>query len=68
MTDTLAWVSTAAHKPHDRQRVYARVTGGSPKIVTFYAGPTPRWEGANMIYDSQYFTDWAALERLKKSA
>jgi len=68
MTDDLAWVSTSAHKPHDRQRVYAREKGGQPKKVTFYARPTPRWEGSNIIYDSQYFTEWAALEAMKKSA
>ena len=68
MTGHLTWVSTSANQPHDRQRVYARVTGGLPKKVTFYARPTPRWEGSSIIYEFQYFTEWAALEALKKSA
>lgn len=67
-TANLAWVSTSAHTPHDRQRVYARVAGGLPKKVTYYARPTPRWEGSSIVYDSQYFTEWAALEVLRKSA
>ena len=67
-TDSLAWVSTSTHQPRDRQLVYARVKGGQPKKVTFYARPTPRWEGSNLIYDSQYFTEWAALEAMRKSA
>ena len=68
MSDDIAWVSTSAHQPHDRQRVYARVTGGQPKKVTFYARPTPRWEGSSIVYEFQYFTEWAALEVLKKTA
>ena len=68
ITDHLAWVSTSAHKPHDRQRVYARVKGGQPKKVTFFAGPTPRWEGSSIVYEFQYFPEWAALEAMKKSA
>ncbi len=68
MTDNFAWVSASAHRPRDRQRVYARVTGGLPKKVTFYARPTPRWEGSSIIYDFHYFEEWAALEAMKKSA
>lgn len=68
MTANLAWVSTSVHKPHDRQEVYARVAGGLPKKVTYYARPTPRWEGSSIVYDSQYFTEWAALEVLRNSA
>jgi len=68
MADDIAWVSTSASQPHDRQRVYARTTGGLPKKVTFYARPTPRWEGSSIVYNFQYFTEWAALEVLKKSA
>jgi len=67
-TDDFAWVSIPRHQPHDRQRVYARAKGGQPKQVTFYARPTPRWEGSSIVYDFQYFTEWAALEVLKKSA
>jgi hypothetical protein len=68
MADDIAWVSTSANQPHDRQRVYARTTGGLPKKVTFYARPTPRWEGSSIVYDFQYFTEWAPLEVLKESA
>ena len=67
MTDQLAWVSTPA-QPHDRQRVYARAKGGLPKKVTFYARPTPRWEGSNIVYYFLYFAEWAPLEVLQKSA
>jgi hypothetical protein len=68
MTDDFAWVSIAAQRPKDRQRVYARVKDGLPKKVTFYARPTPRWEGSDIVYDFQYFEDWAAVEALKRSA
>jgi len=68
MTDDLAWVSITADQPRNRQRVYARVKDGLPKKVTFYAAPTPRWEGSNLVYDFQYFAEWAALEAMKKSA
>ena len=59
-TDDFAWVSIPRHQPHDRQQVYARTKGGLPKKVTFYARPTPRWEGSSIAYDFQYFTEWAA--------
>jgi hypothetical protein len=68
MTDQLAWVPITAHQPRHRQLVYARVKGGLPKKVTFYARPTPRWEGSSMIFDLQYFAEWAALEAVRKSA
>jgi len=67
-TEHLVWVSIPAHKPRDCQRVYARLKGGLPKKVTFYARPTPRWEGSRIVYDFQYFSEWAALEAMKKSA
>ena len=68
MTDDLTWSSIPDHYPDDRQPVYARVKDGLPKKVTFYARPTPRWEGSSLVYDFQYFSEWAALEVLKKSA
>jgi len=68
MTEHLAWVSISAHQPRDRQLVYARLKGGLPKKVTFYARPTPRWEGSSIVYDFQYFSEWAAMEAMKKSA
>ena len=68
VTDSLTWVSIPAHQPRDRQRVYARARDGLPKKVTFYARPTPRWEGSSIVYDFQYFAEWAALEVLQKSA
>jgi hypothetical protein len=66
MADNLAWVPTSVNQPHDNQRVYARVKHGKPKKVTFYAEPTPRWEGANIVYDFQYFAEWAALDPERK--
>ena len=68
VTDNLTWVSIPAHHPRDRQRVYARLPDGLPKKVTFYARPTPRWEGSSIVYDYKYFTEWAALEVLQRSA
>ena len=67
VTDSLTWVSIPAHRPRDRQLVYARVPNGLPKKVTFYARPTPRWEGSSIVYDFQYFAEWAALEAARKS-
>jgi hypothetical protein len=63
MTDDLAWIAISAHQPHDREIVYARVKSGMPKKVTFYAEPPPRWEGSSIVYDLQYFAEWAALDR-----
>jgi hypothetical protein len=68
MTDQLAWVSIPEHQPRDRQLVYARAKNGLPKLVTFYARPTRRWEGSSIVYDFEYFAEWAALEAMKKSA
>ena len=68
MTDDLAWVSISILQPRDRQLVYARPKYGMPKKVTYYARPTPRWEGSSIVYDFRYFAEWAALEVLKKSA
>ena len=72
MTDDLAWVSLSVRQPHDREVVYARVKPGMPKKVTFYARPSRRWEGSSIVYDFQYFAEWATLDRnhrvLRKSA
>ena len=72
MADDLAWVSLSAHRPRNCQRVYARLKDGMPKKVTFYASPAPRWEGSSILYDFQYFTEWAPMDAadraLKKSA
>jgi hypothetical protein len=68
VTDNLTWVSIPAHHPRDRQRVYARLQNGLPKKVTFYARPTPRWESSSIVYDFQYFAEWAPLQDLQKSA
>lgn len=32
-----------------------------PKKVTYYELPSPRWEGSSIVYDFQYFAEWAAL-------
>jgi len=68
MTDKLAWVSISLLQPHDRELVYARAKYGEPKRVTYYARPTPRWEGSSIDYNFKYFTEWAAPEALRKSA
>ena len=71
MDDDLHWVSITAHQPQNNEVVYARVKYGVPRKVTFYARPTPRWEGANIVYDFLYFAEWAPLESkqaTKKSA
>jgi hypothetical protein len=63
MANELVWISISARRPHDREMVYARVKSGMPKKVTFYAQPSPRWEGSSIVYDFQYFAEWAALDR-----
>jgi hypothetical protein len=75
MTDKLAWISISERRPHDREVVYARVKSDMPSMprkVTFYARPTPRWEGSSIVYELQYFAEWALLDRnhrvLRKSA
>jgi hypothetical protein len=66
MTDSLAWVALSADLPRDHEVVFARAKHGQPRKVTFYALPTPRWEGANIVYDFKYFTEWAALDSERK--
>jgi hypothetical protein len=66
VADDRRWVSIPAHQPRDRQLVYARLERGLPKKVTFHARPTPRWEGANIGYEFQYFAEWAALDTGRK--
>ena len=61
MTDDLAWVLLIVQQPQDRQLVYARAKYGTPKKVVFYADP-PRWIGANIVYQYEYFREWAPLE------
>ena len=60
--DDLAWISITTRRPKDRELVYARVKSGMPKKVTYHALPSPRWEGSSIVYDFQYFAEWAALE------
>jgi hypothetical protein len=67
MTNELSWISIATRRPQDRQLVYARVTNGMAKKVTFYALPEPRWEGASIVYDFQYFAEWAGLSAERQS-
>jgi hypothetical protein len=43
--------------------VYARVEHGTARLVTFYARPSPRWEGSSIVYDYDYFTEWAELRQ-----
>jgi hypothetical protein len=59
--EALAWVATSRSRPHDRQLVYARLEHGTAQLVTFYARPSPRWEGSSIVYDYEYFTEWAPL-------
>jgi hypothetical protein len=61
--EVFAWVPTSQSRPHDRQLVYARIEHGTAQLVTFYARPSPRWEGSSIIYDYQYFAEWAPLRR-----
>lgn len=61
--DALAWVSISRSRPHDRQLVYARLAHGTARLVTFYARPSPRWEGSSIVYDYDYFTEWAELRQ-----
>jgi hypothetical protein len=63
MIDELVWVSIDVRQPHDRQLVYARVQYGTPQKVTFFARPSARWEGASIVYEFAYFSEWAPLER-----
>jgi len=62
MTDDLAWVSLSVCQPQDGEVVYARARAGTPKKVAFYESPTPRWIGANIVYQFEYFGEWAPLE------
>lgn len=31
--------------------------------VTYHALPSPRWEGSSIVYDFQYFAEWAAVAK-----
>lgn len=72
MKDDLAWVPTSTARPHDFQLVYARAKSGTPQKVVFRASPSPRWMGPDIVYQFEYFREWAprtAKERaLRKSA
>jgi hypothetical protein len=71
MIDDLHWVSMFEEQPQDGQQVWARITDGKPHKVTFYESPAPRWEGSSIVYEFDYFAEWAALaskQALKKSA
>jgi len=61
MTDDLACVLLIVQQPQDRQLVYARAKYGTPKKVVFYSDP-PRWIGANIVYQYEYFREWTPLE------
>ena len=67
MTDDLAWVPIGTRQPHDRELVYARVQSGKPHKVRFYTQPSPRWVGANIVFQFEYFREWAPLERLEQT-
>ena len=72
MNDDLAWVPTSTCRPHDFQVVYARAKSGTAQKVVFHARPSPRWVGADIVYQFEYFREWAprvANERaMKRSA
>jgi hypothetical protein len=72
MKDDLAWVPTSTQRPHDFQQVYARAKSGTAQKVVFHALPTPRWVSPSIVYQFDYFQEWAprvAKERaLKRSA
>ena len=61
MTDDLIWVLVSARQPRDKESVYARVKYGLAHKVTFYTQPTRRWEDGNIVYDFEYFSEWAPL-------
>jgi hypothetical protein len=71
VADDLAWVSLTIRLPGDRQLVYARAKYGTPQKVMYYADP-PRWIGASIVYQFEYFREWAPFEpaepAIKKSA
>ena len=62
MADDLAWVSTSVREPQDGQLVYARVRHGRPHRVMFHASPSPRWVGASIVFQFEYFWEWAPVE------
>ena len=59
MTEDLTWISITTRRPQDRQL-------DVPQKVTFHAPPTPRWEGASIVYDFQYFAKRAAFGTERK--
>jgi hypothetical protein len=59
MTGDLVWVLVSAEQPRDNQQVYARVKYGLSHKVTFYTQPAPRWEGGSMVFEFDYFSEWA---------
>jgi hypothetical protein len=61
VADDLAWVLLIVLQPQDRQLVYARAKYGTPKKVVFHTDP-PRWIGANIVYQYEYFREWAPIE------
>jgi hypothetical protein len=61
VADDLVWVLLSAERPRDNQQVYARVRYGLAHKVTFYTQPTPRWEGGSIVYELDYFAEWAAV-------
>ena len=65
MTDDLAWVSLAVRQPRDKEVVYARAKHGTPQKVVFHAHPE-RWIGSNIVYQFEYFKEWAALESAER--
>lgn len=66
MADDFAWVSLAVQHPEDRQVVYARVKNGKAHRVTFHASPSPRWVIPSMVFQFEYFAEWAALESAER--
>jgi hypothetical protein len=67
--DRAAWISISVREPPDRELVYARAKRGTPQKVVFYATPR-RWIGANIVYQFEYFREWAPAgeQSMKKSA
>ena len=61
MTDGLVWILVSVEWPGDNQEVYARVKYGLAHKVTFFTWPKARWEGGSIVYDLDYFSEWAAL-------
>jgi hypothetical protein len=62
MASAADWISTEARFPPSGQTVHVRTKYETvPHTMTFYESPTPRWEGANLVFDPEYFAYWKPI-------